>query len=263
MDAASVTEFVKAHPVLFAVTSGLDKKPQGHTAQLCYEEDGAMYFAAAKCDMYYGELSQNPSAILCAYDPARNIALTLRGTAVFTEDADIIARCFDECESLRARWGDQREMVIAYFFKDVTAEFTAPGTDQRTVIELGTPANALVGITIAKDTELRDRLSRIMQRREAAVDAPAGEREQFLQKLYDGALLYFAETAKGVWPRLDIGPIERSAIFDTYDERKRFTGLARQLIGNARIDKPEDLTYWINADTLSALAEAQQQSGGK
>ena len=29
--------------------------------------------------------------------------------------------------------------------------------------------------------------------------------------------------------------------------------LARRLIGSVRIDKPEDITYWVNRETLSEL----------
>ena len=53
---------------------------------------------------------------------------------------------------------------------------------------------------------------------------------------------------------MDIRPIERAAVFETYDERERFTSLAASLIGNAKIDKPEDVTYWLNRETLDALA---------
>ncbi len=52
---------------------------------------------------------------------------------------------------------------------------------------------------------------------------------------------------------LDIRPIERAAAFETWDEREHYTGLAASLIGNAVIDKPEDLTYWLNLETLADL----------
>ena len=65
--------------------------------------------------------------------------------------------------------------------------------------------------------------------------------------------VYNAETAMGVWPRMDIQPIERSLLYETYDEREEFTGLARKLIGNTLITKPEDLTCWLNKETLSDL----------
>ena len=77
-----------------------------------------------------------------------------------------------------------------------------------------------------------------------------------LQKLYDGAVLYVAETAKGLWPRMDIRPIERSLLYETYDERERYVNRAREILGNTVIDKPEDLTWWLNKETLRGKEES-------
>ena len=52
---------------------------------------------------------------------------------------------------------------------------------------------------------------------------------------------------------MDIRPIERAAVFETWDEREKYTKLAARLIGNAVIDKPEDLTFWLDAERLAAL----------
>ena len=46
-------------------------------------------------------------------------------------------------------------------------------------------------------------------------------------------------------------------MFETWDERERYTRLAAELIGNTVIDKPEDLTYWLNKETLNTLAAQQ------
>ena len=65
-----------------------------------------------------------------------------------------------------------------------------------------------------------------------------------------GALFVFAEAAKALWPRMDIQPIERAAVFETYDEREKYTLLAKKKIGNTRITKPEDLSYWTSEEAL-------------
>ena len=52
---------------------------------------------------------------------------------------------------------------------------------------------------------------------------------------------------------MDIRPIERAAVFETWDQREHYTKLAAALIGNAVIDKPEDLSYWLNPETLKEL----------
>ncbi|MBR0086966.1 MAG: pyridoxamine 5'-phosphate oxidase family protein [Lachnospiraceae bacterium] len=267
---SEVRAVLQKHPVLFAGTMGLDKKPQVRAAQFCYEEDGSFYFAAAKSERFYAELSLQPIASFGVFDEENGRVMLLRGEAVFTEDAEIISRCLKSCPFLKEKWGSQPEMLIAWFLKKASVEFTSPAGGEPVKYELGTPEGALTGIEMKKDKEIRDRLITIMARREAesspqetaAEGASAGqntdidteqlsEEALFLQKLYDGAVLYFAETAKTLWPRMDISPIERSLLYETYDEREKFTGLARKLIGNAVIDKPEDLTYWLNKETLS------------
>ena len=250
---SEVLDFLGRNPVLYAATLGLDKMPQVRPVRLAFAQEDALYFAAAKCERYYGELSMFPHLTLCAYDAERDVTLTLRGNAVFTEEEAIISRCLTESESLRKAWEGQPEMVTAYFLKDLTAELADASGEVR-VIELGSPENALIGITWEKDKELRDRLGKILAAREAETPALGSDEEIALQKLYDGALMYFAETAKEVWPRMDIRPIERSAWFETYDEREKYTALAKKKIGNTVIRTPEDLTYWLNKETLAGLS---------
>lgn len=241
-----VAGFLRKNPVLIAGTMGLDKMPQLHKAELCCEEEGIFYFAAAKCERYYGEISQFPYLTLCAYDREEHAFLRLRGQVVFSEEEDVIARCLRESPALSKRWGNEPGMLIAYFLKDMTAEFLYDDGN-REELSLGTPENAPVGISIKKDKELRDRLSRIMERRETEMPEPGDEESIRTQKIFDGMLLVFAEKAKELWPRLDVQPAERSVLFETYDEREEYMRLARKRLGNARIEKPEDLTYWLSA----------------
>lgn len=249
-----IKAFLKAQPTLYAATMGLDKKPNVHPVELCYESEGALYFSAAKCETLYGELSLYPIVKLCAYDAENGVVFNLSGKAVFTEDEAVVSKCISECRSLRLAWGHDPRMVIAWFLRDAVCEFVRVKDGTKQVYELGTPENVLIGLRIKKNKELRDRLTNIMEDRESAVITTEDEHDLFVQKLYDGAVLYFAESAKGIWPRMDIRPIERSAIFDTYDERELFTGLAKKIIGNAVIGKPEDLTYWLNKETLESRA---------
>ena len=240
-----VRSFLKKNPVMIAGTMGFDKKPQLHKAELCYEEDGVFYFSAAKCEAYYGEISTDPNLVLCSYDPASHTMLRLKGQVVFNDEESVTGKCLEACRTLKERWGHQPEMLIAYFLRDMKAELlNDDGTCEEMV--LGTPENVITGITIKKDRELRDRLSRLMERRENECPAPADEEALRRQKIYDGTLLYFAEKAKEVWPRLDIQPAERSVLFETYDEREEYVSLARKRLGNTRIEKPEDFSWWLS-----------------
>ena len=159
--------------------------------------------------------------------------------------------------------------VIKYlppFNSHLFGSFTSLRNSEQRTVSLGTPGSALVGISIKKDTELRDRIIKILERREAEGPLPTEEAMAgldadalYTQRLYDGALMYFAETAKALWKRMDIGHIQRCALFETYDQLEEFTGLAKRLIGNAAIDKPEDLTYWLNKETLLELKKKTEQ----
>ena len=241
-----VSRFLKKAPALIAGTMGFDKKPQLHKTDLCYEEDGAFYFAAEKCGRFYGELSLYPQLVLCAYDADEKTLLRIRGLAVFTEEKSVIERCLEGSDALYKRWCKEPDMLIAFFLKDMTAEWIHDdGTREEE--DLGTPENVLVGITVRKGKELRDRLVRIMEEREKAATDAVDKTDVRAQKVYDGTLLYLLDKAKEVWPRMNVQPAERSVLFETYDEREEYVRLARKRLGNARIEKPEDITYWLSS----------------
>ncbi len=250
----AVRAFAQAHPVLYAATLGLDKGPRVHPAELCIAEEDAFWFAVPKCERFYAELSLSPWVQLCVCDGESGTVLHMEGTVRFSEDPEVISRCLEANRRLRDRWGGEPSMLIAWFLQDGICRLLPGGGGDEQVFPLGTPANALLGIRFRKKKELRDRLAAILLEREAQGGTPQGEARR-LQQLYDGALLYFVETAKALWPRMDIRPIERSALFETYDEREKFVDLAKRAIGNAVIDKPEDLTCWLSKETLGSLAD--------
>ena len=115
--------------------------------------------------------------------------------------------------------------------------------------EICTPQPA-GSIRFEADPELRDRLLRVMARR-VAQDVPRPA--PYLQKLYDSTLLCFFEAAKAHWPELDTSALERCAAFDSDDERRQLMQLVRELIGDTVVNKPEDITYWVNRETLQDL----------
>ncbi|MBR4205579.1 MAG: pyridoxamine 5'-phosphate oxidase family protein [Clostridia bacterium] len=239
---------------LYAGTVGLDGKPQVRPLSFAREADGALYFLTAKNLRMYAELSKTPYIELCARDAETETVFRLSGKVSFTEEDDVIEPCAELCPSVLRGAGGERKALIAFFLLGATAslESESGGGDLPfTELRLPDPTGVLVGITIKKKTELRDRLSRVLERREAEplpLDAETA-------KLYDGALFVFAEAAKTLWPRMDIQPIERAAVFETWDEREKYTALAARLIGNAVISFPEDITYWLNPETLKELRD--------
>ena len=117
----------------------------------------------------------------------------------------------------------------------------------------GSQPEETAGIHFVRDDELYGRMVRVMARREAAVPDGTEPKDVHLQKLYDGALLCFAEAAVEVWPEMDTEPLTRSLLFEDEAEKAGYIALARELIGDVQIDKPEDITYWINKETLWEL----------
>lgn len=248
----SIAEILERSAPVYAGTQGLDGRPQLRPVCFLFQQDGALYFLTAKNRRLYGELCKTPWIQLCVSD--REGCLRISGKVCFTEEEALLRRCVRERPDLTEALGEEEKALIAFFLLGVRVERTACyGEVPLEARTLPDPSGVPVGITIRKKTELRDRLVRILERREAEPPAAADE----TARLYDGALFLFAEAAKALWPRMDIRPIERAAVFETWDQREHYTKLAAELIGNAVIDKPEDLSHWLNPETLRALRGAE------
>ncbi|MBR6118920.1 MAG: pyridoxamine 5'-phosphate oxidase family protein [Oscillospiraceae bacterium] len=254
VDASGIAALLERSAPIWAGTVGLDGRPQ--LRQLCFlfQQEGALYFLTAKSRRLYAELCKTPYIQLCVTEGETEDCLRISGKVCFTEEKELIARCLRERPEMAAALGGDEKALIAFFLLGVRGERTA--VCEEVPLESWTlpdPSGVLVGITIKKKTELRDRLTRILERREAEPPAVIDE----TAKLYDGALFLFAEAAKALWPRMDIRPIERAAVFETWDQREHYTRLAAERIGNAVIDKPEDFSYWLSPETLKALSDAE------
>ena len=239
---------------VYAGTVGLDGRPQLRPVCFLFQQEGALYFLTAKNRRLYAELCKTPYIQLCVSERETEGCLRVSGKVCFTEEKELISRGLREQPGMAAALGGDEKALIAFFLLGVRVERTA--LLEEAPLEAWTlpdPSGVLVGITIKKKTELRDRLTRILERREAEPPVTIDE----TAKLYDGALLLFAEAAKALWPRMDVRPIERAAVFETWDQREQYTKLAAELIGNAVIDKPEDLSYWLSPETLKALLDAE------
>ena len=114
------------------------------------------------------------------------------------------------------------------------------------------------GISFEQSDELRGRMLRVMARRKEETCVPEDQEAIFLQKLYDGALLCFAEAARRVWPKVDTGSLSGCLFYEDEVEKAEFMERAGKLIGNRCIDKPEDITYWINKETLGGLLQHRE-----
>ena len=254
IELSAIAALLERSAPVYAGTVGLDGRPQLRPVCFLFQQEGALFFLTAKNRRLYGELCKTPYIQLCVPERESETLLRISGKVCFTEDADLIRRCCSERPAVAEALGEEERALIAFFLLGVRAERTALyGEVPLEARSLPDPSGLPVGITIKKKTELRDRLVRILERREAEPPALPDE----TARLYDGALFLFAEAAKALWPRMDIRPIERAAVFETWDQREQYTKLAAELIGNAVIDKPEDLTHWLNPETLEALRGAR------
>lgn len=234
--------FLRSGVPLCAGSIGFDGRPQVRPAAFAFEQGGALYFLTLKSCRMYAELSKTPYVQFCMIDAESQLTFRLSGKVCFTEDVDLIERAAASCPQMLKKAGNNRKMLIAFFL--LGAEMILETEDDEKQYRLPDPGGVLIGITVKKKTELRDRIARILERREE--EPPALDAEAL--RLYDGALFVFAEAAKALWPRMDIRPLERSAAFETYDEREKYTAHAASIIGNAVIDKPEDLTYLLDPE---------------
>ncbi len=233
-------EILENAPFIYAATVGLDNRPQVRHASFAYERDGALYFLTLKSSRMYAELCIKPYVQFCVPGGEAFETFWLSGKAVFTEDEALTELAASSCPQVLQKAGGDMKFLIVFFLTGASAMIE---TQEDTIsFKLPDSKEAPVGIKIKKKTELRDRLARVFERRES--DPPAADPEDL--KTYDGALFVFADAAKALWPRIDIRPVERSAVFETYDEREKYTSLASSKIGNAVIDKPEDITYWLD-----------------
>lgn len=248
---------------LYVSNIDLEGKPQIRKIGGGFYDSGAFWFGTAKCEHFYAEISQNPW--ICIYVEDRSFTYTLSGKVCFCEDAEKVRASFRADKRLFEKYETQPEMIIPFFLTEakgmltIEAEGISPNNDTfetKNVIQkyydLPVGDEAPVGMTIKKKTELRDRLLRILQRREDE-GGDTSEEGIFMQKLYDGALLAAAECAKKLWARMDVQQIERAVLYETYDERERFVLLAKKLIGNAVIAEPEDFTWYLNKETIADL----------
>ena len=234
----------------FLGTIGLSGRPQIRPGHFLFEQEGALYFITVKSSLLYGELSKKPYVQSCIYDPETKTLCRISGKACFTEDTKILERSLQTLPDIGEAL-DGKEFRIAYYLTEGQLELTSQSAEIPDLkLALPDPSGIITGIHIKKITELRDRLTRIFIRRE---ENPPVQDPKTL-RLYDGALFVFAEAAKALWPRMDIQPVERAAVFETWDEREKYMKKAAALIGNTNIQKPEDLTYWLDPETLKELS---------
>lgn len=231
-------------PILYAGTTGLDKTPSVHPVHSPTYLRDVFVFPMAKCDRFYAELSLQPFFRLCGYEPESDTELQVQANIEFHEDAAMIAEVLSASPLIKKRFGEDMKMYISAVMTGIRVTVRHQAEEESFV--LPDPEGLFTKISVKKDNEIRDRILKLIERR-AEKRLYDSEEDQ---KLYDGALVWIAETAKEIWPRMNILPLEQSLIYETYDEREKWVQCAKEKLGNLSITKPEDLTYILGPENL-------------
>ena len=120
-----VTKTFDRFSLQYGTTLGLDGNPQIRPIELKFEQDGVLYFDTVTFYDSYAELQAHPYIQLCICDPETMTYVRLGGKVNFTKDPAIVDRCFAESPVLTSQFGDDREVVVAYYLTEARAEFNS------------------------------------------------------------------------------------------------------------------------------------------
>ena len=120
-----VTKTFDRFPLQYSTTLGLDGNPQIRPIEFKFEQDGVLYFDTVEFYESYAELQAHPYIQLCICDPETMTYVRLGGKVNFTKDPTIVNRCFAESPVLTSQFGDNQEVVVAYYLTEVWAQFNS------------------------------------------------------------------------------------------------------------------------------------------
>ena len=120
-----VTKTFDRFSLQYGTTLGLDGNPQIRPIEFKFEQDGVLYFDTVEFYESYAELQAHPYIQLCICDPETMTYVRLGGKVNFTKDPAIVNRCFAESPVLTSQFGNNREVVVAYYLTEAWAEFNS------------------------------------------------------------------------------------------------------------------------------------------
>lgn len=112
-------------PLQYGTTLGLNGAPQIRPIEFKFEENGVLYFDTVTFYRSYQEMKEYPYIQLCICDQETMTYLRLGGKVNFTDDPEIIERCFAESPVLESQFGNNRDVVVGYYLTEVWAEFSS------------------------------------------------------------------------------------------------------------------------------------------
>ncbi len=120
-----VTAVFGRFPLQYGTTLGLDGAPQIRPLEFKFEQDGLLYFDTVEYYASYAEMLAYPHIQVCVCDQETMSYVRLGGTVNFTKDPDVVDRCFEASPVLASQFGDNRDVVVAYYLTEAWAEFSS------------------------------------------------------------------------------------------------------------------------------------------
>ena len=119
----AVVKTFERFPLQYAATLGLDGNAQVRPIEFKFEEDGLLYFDTVTFYTSYKELLAHPYIQICVCDQPTMTYVRVSGKVNFTDDPEVIEKCFENSPVLTSQFGNMREVVIGYYLSDVQTEF--------------------------------------------------------------------------------------------------------------------------------------------
>ena len=120
-----VTQTFDRFSLQYGTTLGLDGNPQIRPIEFKFEQDGVLYFDTVEFYSSYAELKAHPYIQLCVCDPETMTYVRLGGKVNFTKDPATVNRYFEESPVLTSQFGNNRNVVVAYYLTEAWAEFNS------------------------------------------------------------------------------------------------------------------------------------------
>lgn len=116
-----VVEFLKANPVQYLATVGLDGKPKARPFQFMFEKGGKLYFCTNNKKDVYAQLEKNPYIELTVSSPAF-AWIRLNGKVIFTDDLEIKKAIIETSDIVKSQYKTAENPIFeAFYLEDAKA----------------------------------------------------------------------------------------------------------------------------------------------
>ncbi len=112
-----VVEFLKANPVQYFATVGLDGRPKVRPFQFMLEQGGKLYYCTGNFKPVYKEILKQPWVEICT-STAAFAWIRLSGKVVFSKDLGIKKKLFEQNEILRTIYQMPENPGFELFYLD-------------------------------------------------------------------------------------------------------------------------------------------------